>query len=84
MIFYGALVATVGYIAYLELSPGLGNIWWRNGQLMPMSILRMAIYALREPRIWLPDMWDLNYFVWLGSGILITRYLVPVTRDICE
>lgn len=84
MAMIGALIATIGYVLYLELSPGLGNIWWRNGQIMPSSILRMAAYALREPRVWLPDMWDLNYFVWMAGGILIGDYLVCATGDICE
>lgn len=50
---------------------------------MPMSILRMAGYALREPRIWLPDMWDLNYFVWVAGGLAVGEYLVRLTGDIC-
>lgn len=80
---YGPLIASIGYILYLELSPGLGNIWWRDGRFMPMSILRMAGYALREPRIWLPDMWDLNYFVWVAGGLAVGEYLVRLTGDIC-
>lgn len=70
MWFYPVAVSLLSFTAYLELSPGLGNIWWRNGRFMPSSIVRMVTFCLTEKAVWRPSLWDLNYCMWLTGSVL--------------
>jgi hypothetical protein len=66
---------TVGFIAYLELSPGMGNIWYRNNRLMPIGALRVMIYPFKNRQMWWPGVWDINYPVWLIFGYLLQYFV---------
>ncbi len=60
-----AVLYILGWIAYLELSPTLGNIWWRQGaeglkEFCPWGIWATAIAPFRHVAFWHPSFWDMN------------------------
>ena len=63
--------SVIGYILYMEFSPRMGNIIWRNGRLCLLGGLKCMLYPLQEPRMWLPEMWSANFFMWIGGGALV-------------
>jgi hypothetical protein len=67
----GVAAATVGYLLHVQFSKGMGNIWWRNGRLSLGGATGVMGYALREPRMWSPEFWDLNYPLWIVTGVCV-------------
>ncbi len=60
-----AVLYVLGWIAYLELSPTLGNIWWRRNaeglkEFCPWGIWATAIAPFRHAAFWHPSFWDMN------------------------
>lgn len=74
----GAFLGLILFILYLELSPKLGNIWFRyasNGerQIQPESLLHFLSYPFKDTLFWKPENWDLNFVVMSGlSGAAYT------------
>ena len=54
-----------GYVGYLELCPSMGNIWWRDGHFSPKGIYNCVFYPFKNIRMWWPDMWDINFPMWI-------------------
>ena len=47
IIYLGYFLLLTGYLLYIQFSPGMGNIWYRNGEyLSPMG----AVVMLIEPK----------------------------------
>ena len=65
-------VATGCYIIYMELSPSMGNIWWRDGRVSVRGAVMCMLYPLREWRMWTPSMWSANWFMWLAGGTVVS------------
>ena len=65
------LYPTIGYLLYIQFSPKMGKIWWRNGNFTPMGAINLAIYPFQNKEMWKPCMWDINYFMWLTGGYII-------------
>lgn len=66
---YILLLSLIIYLAYLELSPGLGNIWFRLNAdnvrtINIMSALNMIFYPLKNITFWSVENWDLNFFIY--------------------
>lgn len=60
------------FLAYLELSPTLGNIWLRKDadgirRLSFGGLWKIVQYPFQNPDMWLPPNWDINPWV----GLLI-------------
>ena len=55
------VLITLGFLLYIQFSPGMGQIWIRNGNFMPMG-------AFKNIRIWMPKVWDINYPMWILIG----------------
>ena len=77
-------VSFILYIAYIELSPKLGNIWLRKDalgirRLSLIGLKDFLLYPLKQYRVWYPNLWDLNVFVsvpLISLGLdLIRKYL---------
>lgn len=74
----GSLIGFICFIFYLELSPKLGNIWYRYSssgerELQPESLLHMLSYPFKDTLFWKPENWDLNFLVVSGlSGATYT------------
>jgi len=73
MIFYlGLFFLLLGYLLYIQFSPGMGNIWYRNGEYFsPMGAIKMIFYPLYSVEMWRFEMWDLNFFIWILSFICV-------------
>jgi len=62
---------TVIYLLYVQFSPQIGNIWWRNDYFSPMGAIKIIVYPLYEIKMWNIEFWDINYFIWLLFGVII-------------
>ena len=66
------LLTTIAFLLYIQFSPGMGNIWYRNNEYFsPMGAVNVILFPLQNEHMWVPSMWDINYFIWiLIAGIL--------------
>ena len=71
---------TTIYLLYVQFSPQIGNIWWRNDYFSPMGAIKIIVYPLYEIKMWNVEFWDINYFIWLLFGIII--YFIINLNDI--
>jgi len=71
---------TVIYLLYVQFSPQIGNIWWRNDYFSPMGAIKIIVYPLYEIKMWNVEFWDINYFIWLLFGVII--YFIINLNDI--
>jgi len=73
MIFYlGLFLLLLGYLFYIQFSPGMGNIWYRNGEYFsPMGAVNVIFYPLYSVEMWRFEMWDLNFFLWILTFICL-------------
>lgn len=66
----------VFYLLYVQFSPGMGNIWYRDNEYFsPMGAIKMILAPLHLYYMWYPCMWDINFFIW----ILIYRIIFYIT-----
>ena len=62
----GFVILTIFYLLYIQFSPGMGNIWYRNNQYYCfMGAWEVMIFPLQNSAMWNVSMWDINYFVWM-------------------
>ena len=66
---YVFLSSLIIYLIYLELSPGLGNIWFRLNAdnirvINILGALNMIFYPLKDLSFWSVENWDLNFFIY--------------------
>ena len=59
------LALVLFYLLYIEFSPGMGNIWWRDNKLFLAGAVSMFVNPLHNTTLWSPSLWDLNFIVWL-------------------
>jgi hypothetical protein len=71
---------TLIYLLYIEFSPGMGNIWWRDNKLFLAGAVLMLTEPLYNKTLWYPYLWDLNFVVWCIVCILI-RLVVKKLND---
>jgi hypothetical protein len=65
---YGYFIYFFVFIAYLELSPNLGNMWLRTDSMgikrfHPYTIVRIILKPLVNLSYWSPLLWDINFFI---------------------
>lgn len=58
------------YLIYVQFSPYIGNIWWRDDYFSPMGAIKIMIYPLQEIYMWYPELWDMNVFIWILFGAI--------------
>jgi len=60
------LFTTIAFLLYIQFSPGMGNIWYRNNEYFsPMGAVSVILFPLQNRDMWAPNMWDINYFIWV-------------------
>jgi len=66
MIFYlGFFLLVLGYLIYIQFSPGMGNIWYRNDEYFsPIGAVKMILSPFYVKELWRPEFWDINFIVW--------------------
>jgi hypothetical protein len=72
------LAYTIVFAGYLELSPKIGNVWYRMGvdgfrHIKIENLLAFMIKPLTMIELWYPWNWDINYI--LGLGLCFILYL---------
>ncbi len=69
-------IITLLFLLYIQYSPGMGNIWYRNNEYFsPMGALRVMVFPFQNVQMWYPTMWDINYIMWLLLGVFIHSIL---------
>ena len=48
-------VLVLFYLLYIEFSPGMGNIWWRENRLFPMGAVSILVNPLYNITLWNPS-----------------------------
>ena len=59
------IIITTIFLLYIQFSPQMGNVWWRENYFSPMGAINVILYPLKEVKMWNINMWDINYFIWL-------------------
>ena len=66
VLIFGFILTTIIYLLYIQFSPGMGNIWYRNNEYFsPMGAVHVMVYPIYNQQMWYPNMWDINYFIWM-------------------
>ncbi len=69
---YFIIILLLFYLLYVQFSPGMGNIWYRNNEYFsPMGAIKIILAPLHLYYMWYPSMWDINFFIWLVIYFLI-------------
>lgn len=67
----GVSILTIAYLLYIQYSPGMGNIWYRNNEYFSfMGAWNVIVFPLQSSEMWNYSMWDINFFIWLIAYIL--------------
>ena len=67
----GFVILTILYLLYIQFSPGMGNIWYRNNEYFSfMGAWNVMMFPLQNSAMWDISMWDINYFIWIGFYLL--------------
>lgn len=78
-----AAVYLIAWALYLEISPSMGNVWWRTGttgakEFAPWGIWAAAVAPFKWGHgvLWTPAFWDVNPWPVLGMmGLLSMAFL---------
>jgi hypothetical protein len=67
-VFQGYSVYFLLFAAYLELSPKIGNVWYRMGvngyrEIRLSGLINIILKPLSMIELWYPANWDINYFI---------------------
>jgi len=68
------LLHFLAFSAYVELAPGLGNIWYRAGvdgarHINLSSYWHFLTRPIYMKEFWAPANWDMNYFLTAGLAV---------------
>ena len=91
--FFAITAYILGWIAYLEVSPSMGNVWWRTNaeghkEFTPWGIWATAAAPFKRGHgiFWTPAFWDINPWPLLGilGFLYFTRLFscIPIELDI--
>ena len=79
---------TLGFLAYAQFAPTMGNVWYRCGHFSPGSAVNLMLHPFTEPMLWHPKMWIINYPIWLTaaalSGQTLAYWLQSSAADTAE
>jgi len=65
ILYLGYTCLFVLYLMYIQFSPGMGNIWYRNDEYFsPMGAVKMILAPFYVKELWRPEFWDINFIVW--------------------
>ena len=66
----GIIIGTFIFFIYIEISPRMGNIWYRTNskgkkELKPINMLNYIKTNTQKKVMWYPKLWDINYFIFV-------------------
>lgn len=78
---YSFIIYLIIFASYLELSPGLGNVWYRIGvdgvrHIRLSHLFTFILNPFSMIELWYPRNWDLNYFVGASLFTIIFKNLI--------
>ena len=73
MIFKEFSIITIGYLIYVQFSPSMGNVWYRNGELNISSVVSLMISPFKKSYMWNRELLIINYPFWLIIGISLLK-----------
>ena len=69
---YFIVLLLICYLLYVQFTPGMGNIWYRNNEYYsPMGAVKIILAPLQLYYMWYPSMWDINFFIWILAYIIV-------------
>lgn len=79
-------IYSLWFLSYLELSPKLGNIWYRvasdGKKHINLGSLREFIYKpFMQSFFWWPQFWDINIYIGLYITALLIKFIYKVIND---
>jgi hypothetical protein len=74
------IISFISFGLYVELNPKIGNIWWRinsqgNKEIRINNLFALMFAPFYYLFYWLPNMWDINFFIWWGITYLFISSL---------
>lgn len=65
--------STFLFLTYVQFSPSMGNIWYRNEHFAPLGALKLMVYPFQNIEMWKPQLWDINYPLWLLFSMILSK-----------
>ena len=64
------MFTVLSFAIYIELSPSMGNIWYRYDsdnvkRIQLIGLINLMAAPLTNQYMWRIEMWDINIFIWL-------------------
>jgi len=80
-LYRGSILGFILFVLYLEISPKLGNIWYRYDStgvrtIQVDSFVNYITYPFKNSLLWKPENWDLNFITvsgLVGLGYTLLR-----------
>jgi len=74
------IVATILFAIYVEISPGMGNIWYRLNsdgykEIRIINLIHIMLAPLTNSFYWWPIYWDINFFVYWFIVYMMYLYI---------
>ena len=63
-------IVTLAYGMYVQFSPKIGNIWYRNKSFVPKNLLILMMNPLHKKILWRVDMLDMNWPFWIALSTI--------------
>ena len=71
---WSIMLLLILYLLYIQFSPGMGNIWYRNNDYYsPMGAVKMILAPLNLHYMWYPIMWDINFLIWILIYMIVYK-----------
>ena len=75
-ILIGFVIITIIYLLYIQFSPSMGHIWYRNNEYFCFNgAWNVIIFPLFQEKMWCFEKWDINYFIWIFFYIILVLRL---------
>ena len=77
-----SIIASTGcFLLYIQYSPTMGNIWLRDGHFTPRGAINVMTYPFKEWRMWKPEMWAINYPLWIACVLTVVGVISSTFYD---
>jgi hypothetical protein len=70
------VITTILFAIYVEISPSMGNIWYRydsnNVKRISLSgLLNLMVFPFYNIHMWKIDLWSINIIIWLLFAFIV-------------